>query len=114
VLHRDPSSPRYSDDIDIFHDAAALVGMNDTDDAAVLVGAGFTVTWQNRTDGFHRAWVERGGRLHDADLAVNKAWAATGKDPGLSPLLILNELTRHTKYQDSPKSVSACRSRCCH
>lgn len=154
ALHRDPSSPRYSDDIDVFHDAAELVEVNATADAAVLTEAGFTVVWQNRTAGFHRAWVARGGhgvkiewvfdsafrffpvvpdqllgyRLHDADLAVNKAlagagrlvirdyidlihlhrsylhlgalaWAATGKDPGLSPLLILNELNRHTRYQ---------------
>jgi hypothetical protein len=71
---------------------------------------------------------ELGYRLHDADLAVNKvlagvgrlvirdyidlihlhgsylhlgalAWAGTGKDPGLSPLLILSELNRHTRYQ---------------
>lgn len=27
------------------------------------------------------------------------AWAATGTDPGLSPLLVLNELQRHTRYQ---------------
>jgi len=29
------------------------------------------------------------------------AWAACGKDPGMSPLLILNELTRHTHYQEN-------------
>jgi len=72
--------------------------------------------------------AQLGYRLHDADLAVNKllagvgrlairdyidlidldgrylrlgalAWAACGKDPGMSPLLILNELNRHTRYQ---------------
>jgi hypothetical protein len=148
----------------VFHDAAALVEVNATADAAVLVEAGFGVTWQNRTEGFHRAWVERasqrvkiewvfdsafrffpvvedpvlGYRLHDADLAVNKAlagagrlvirdyidlihlhrtylqlgalaWAATGKDPGLSPLLILNELQRHTRYQ--PQDLAEVRLR---
>jgi hypothetical protein len=79
-----------------------------------------------------------GYRLHDADLAVNKvlagagrlvirdyldlihlhrhylplgvlAWAATGKDPGLSPLLILNELHRHTRYQ--PEELAEVRLR---
>lgn len=164
ALHRDPASPRYSDDIDVFHDAAELVAINAAEDAAVLAEAGFTVVWQNRTEGFHRAWVERDGkgvkiewvfdsafrffpvvpdpllgyRLHDADLAVNKtlagagrlvirdyidlihlhrtylhlgalAWAATGKDPGLSPLLILNELNRHTRYQ--PEDLAEVRLR---
>jgi hypothetical protein len=148
----------------VFHDAAELVAANATADATVLTDAGFVVVWQNRTEGFHRAWVERDGhgvkiewvfdsafrffpvvpdpllgyRLHDADLAVNKvlagagrlairdyidliylhrsylrlgalAWAATGKDPGLSPLLILNELNRHTRYQ--PEDLAEVRLR---
>ena len=164
ALHRHDSSPRFSDDIDVFHDAAALVAVNAAEDARVLAAAGFTVTWQTRTEGFHRAMVERDGqavklewvydsafrffpmeadadlgfRLHDADLAVNKvlagagllvirdyidliylhrtylqlgalSWAATGKDPGLSPLLILNELHRHTRYQ--PEDLAEVRLR---
>lgn len=69
-----------------------------------------------------------GFRLHPADLATNKvlaaagrtvirdfldvihlhetylplgalAWAASGKDPGLSPLFILNELVRTSRYR---------------
>lgn len=133
-------------------------------DAAALREAGFTVVWQTRMVGFHRAVAERDGRglkiewvydsafrffpvepdpvlgyrLHDADLAVNKvlagagrlairdyldllylhgsylevgalAWAGTGKDPGLSPLLILNELSRHTRYQ--PEDLAEVRLR---
>ena len=164
ALHRHASSPRYSEDIDVFHDAAAIVAVNADQDAAVLAEAGFDVVWQNRTEGLHRARVERDGqgvkiewvfdsafrffpvvpdpvlgyRLHDADLAVNKAlagigrlvirdyidliylhrtyvqlgalaWAATGKDPGLSPLLILNELHRHTRYQ--PEDLAEVRLR---
>lgn len=154
ALHRRASSPRYSEDIDGFHDAAEVVAQNAEGDARVLVEAGFGVEWQARSEGFLRASVSRGTdslkiawavdsafrffpvepdpllgyRLHDADLSVNKvlagagrlvirdyidliylhrsylhlgalAWAATGKDPGMSPLLILNELHRHTRYQ---------------
>lgn len=68
-----------------------------------------------------------GYRLQDADLAVNKvlagagrvkirdyldlvhleesglalgalAWAATGKDPGMAPLLVIDELSRNARY----------------
>lgn len=154
ALNRDPQSPRYSEDIDFFHDAAAIVDANADADARVLEAEGFSVTWDSPRAGFRRAWIERDGagmkiewtydsafrffpvqpdpilgyRLHDADLAVNKvlagagrlvirdyldliflheshlslgalAWAATGKDPGLSPLRILNELSRHSRYQ---------------
>lgn len=164
ALHRDPVSPRYSEDIDLFHDAAALVAANAEEDARVLQEAGFRLNWQTRTEGLHRAQVERDGlslkiewavdsafrffpvepdpvlgyRLHDADLAVNKVlaaagrlairdyidlihlhraylhlgaltWAATGKDPGMSPLLILNELARHSRYQ--PQDLAEVRLR---
>jgi hypothetical protein len=73
-----------------------------------------------------------GYRLHPADLAVNKvlaaagrsvirdfldvlhlhetylslgalAWAANGKDPGITPLFVLNELVRTSRYQ--PKDL---------
>ena len=154
ALNRDPHSPRYSEDIDFFHDAATIVDDNADADAEVLKAEGFGVSWESPRTGFRRAWIERDGarikvewaydsafrffpvqpdpilgyRLHDADLAVNKvlagagrlvirdyldliflhesylslgalAWAATGKDPGLSPLRILNELNRHSRYQ---------------
>jgi hypothetical protein len=157
-LHRDPGSPRFSGDIDLFHDEVRLVAENAQRDFATMRAAGLAVEWATRSETFHRAWVtigdERlklewvfdsafrffpvepdpvlGYRLHPADLATNKmlaaagrrvirdfldvlhlhetylslgalAWAATGKDPGMSPLFILNELVRTSKYQ--PKDL---------
>lgn len=154
ALHRVSGSPRYSEDIDIFHDAVALVADNADADAATLRKHGFRVEWTTRREAFCRAVVGDGRdllkmewaydsafrffpvetdpllgyRLHQADLAVNKilaaagrsvardflglmflhesylsigalAWAATGKDPGLSPLFILNELVRTNRYR---------------
>jgi hypothetical protein len=154
VLHRDPDSPRYSGDIDLFHDEVRLVAENAERDFAALRAAGLAVEWATRSETFHRAWVtvgeERlklewvfdsafrffpvesdpilGYRLHPADLATNKVlatagrrvirdfldllhlhetylplgflvWAASGKDPGLSPLFILNEIVRTSKYR---------------
>lgn len=154
-MHRDPTSPRFSSDIDLFHDEVRLVEENATRDVATLRAAGIAVEWATRNETFHRAWVtigeERlklewvfdsafrffpvepdpllGYRLHPADLATNKVlaaagrrvirdfldvlylhetflplgalvWAATGKDPGLSPLFILNELVRTSKYRE--------------
>ena len=154
ALLPDPGSPRFSDDVDIFHDAVCLVAANADADAATLRQHGLTVGWITRVEAHHRAlvgdgreqlkieWVYDsafrffpvepdpvlGYRLHRADLAVNKilaaagrtvardfldlmylhetylsvgalAWAATGKDPGLSPLFILNELVRTNRYR---------------
>ena len=158
ALHRDPGSPRFSGDIDLFHDEVRLVAENAQRDVETMRAAGLAVEWATRSETFHRAWVtigdERlklewvfdsafrffpvepdpvlGYRLHAADLATNKmlaaagrrvirdfldvlhlhetylslgalAWAATGKDPGMSPLFILNELVRTSKYQ--PKDL---------
>lgn len=158
ALHGDPASPRFSGDIDLFHDEVRLVAENAQRDFEIMRAAGLAVERATRSETFHRARVtigeerlklERvfdsafrffpvvadpmlGYRLHPADLAVNKmlaaagrtvirdfldvlhlhetyltigalAWAATGKDPGLSPLFILNELVRTSKYR--PKDL---------
>ena len=160
MLHRDPASPRYSGDIDLFHDEVRLVAENAERDVATLRAAGLVIEWAARSESFHRAWVVDGAqrlkiewvfdsafrffpvepdpllgyRLHPADLAVNKllaaagrtvirdfldvlhlhetylslgilAWAATGKDPGLSPLFILNELVRTSRYRPEDLAV---------
>jgi hypothetical protein len=155
-MHRDPLSPRYSEDIDIFHDPRVEVKTFAHQDAATLRQAGLEVSWEIEGNTFYRAWVEDrssgeriklewardtafrffpvepdpvlGYRLHWADLATNKilagagrmvirdfvdlvflhegwlplgalAWAAPAKDPGLSPLFILNELVRTSRYR---------------
>lgn len=105
ALHRDPISPRYSDDIGVFHDAADIVADNAEQDAIVLRESGFDVHWLVRAVGFHRAEIRAGReplkiewaydsafrffpvvpdpvlgfRLHDADLAVNKVLAGAGR-----------------------------------
>jgi hypothetical protein len=100
------AGPRFSADIDIFHDSEARLDSAVTADAAVLTGAGYTLTWppQQRT-GKREATVERQGEamllewvadasfrffptlpdelfgyvLHPADLATNKASAAADR-----------------------------------
>lgn len=153
ALHRGPGSIRFSEDIDIFHDAEAMVAEAAAGDQSALEAAGFRVERERSFPSLHRAWAGRGERrlrlewaldsafrffpavpdpilgyrLHDADLAVNKvlagagrvrvrdyvdliqldesglglgvlAWAATGKDPGMAPLLVLDELARNARY----------------
>ena len=154
MINVGPDSPRYSDDVDIFHDAAESVALAAAGDAAVLERTGFTVEWLLRRPEFQRAVVSRqenrlrlewtqdsayrffpvqqdpefGWRLHLADLATNKvlalagrwevrdfvdtlyldgsfaalgllAWAAAGKDPGLTPALILEQANRFNRLR---------------
>jgi hypothetical protein len=101
VINREDSSFRYSEDLDIFHDAAESVAVSAEADATALHGAGYAVEWALRQVGFFRAIVTRdqdqcrldwsydsafrffpaepdadfGYCLHRADLAVNKALA---------------------------------------
>lgn len=151
-LHAKPDSDRISHDIDLFHDAqAALIDACAKDEAALLAAVfnyQRTPLW---TDTFRRAkihgddeimeidWAvdsawrffppvtdsDFGWRLHDVDLACNKAlalagrsetrdlvdllawtrrfplaaicWAACGKDPGYNPLMLLEQMRRSAR-----------------
>ncbi|MBF0294285.1 MAG: hypothetical protein HQL96_03780 [Magnetococcales bacterium] len=115
--HRNPEShvagasalnqhgPRFSGDIDIFHDHEEAVALACEADSRVLMENGFLLQWLRRYPGLHAAVVERGGektklewlqdsdfrffptvmddlfgyRLHIIDLATNKALTAAGR-----------------------------------
>ncbi len=154
VINAAPDSPRYSDDVDIFHDAEESVAVAAAGDTDFLMREGFGIEWLVNRPGFQRALVSRDGqslrlewtqdsafrffpaqpdaefgwRLHLADLATNKvlalagrwevrdfvdtlyldesyaslgllAWAAAGKDPGLTPSLILEQANRFNRLR---------------
>lgn len=106
VLHRADDSPRYSQDLDFFHDVADSVAQCAEADAATLLGSGIDFEWLLRTPTFYRAvvsvegerlkleWAQDsafrffpvqadefcGYRLHDADAAVNKILALAGRE----------------------------------
>jgi hypothetical protein len=105
VINRADASFRYSDDLDIFHDAAESVAICAEADAEALLAAGCSVEWKFRREGSFRAEVSRGQEqcrldwsydsafrffpaepdeifgycLHTADLATNKMLALGGR-----------------------------------
>ena len=105
VINRSDASPRYSADLDLFHDAADSVAVCANADADQLLKGGYTVEWQIRQPGFYRAQASRGAdslklewcsdsafrffpvqpdpdfgyALHQADLATNKVLALAGR-----------------------------------
>ncbi len=105
AINRADNSPRYSADIDFFHDVAENVFTCAEGDAAALAQAGFTVEWLLRQPFLYRAnlakdsdrlkleWCfdsafrffpvqpdpELGYCLHQADLAANKVLALAGR-----------------------------------
>ena len=149
AVHFAPSSVRFSNDLDFFHDSAARVAQAFADDTALLKAAGYSHDIEISQPGFIRAIVSRDGEatrvdwahdsawrfmppvrdelggylLHEVDLAINKVlalagrdeprdfvdilfvhdrvlplagltWAAVGKDPGFTPLSLLELLKR--------------------
>jgi hypothetical protein len=133
AAHRNPESyiagavplnregPRYSDDIDIFHDREESVAAAAAADAALLEEEGFAVSWLRREPGIYGAAVQRQGEsmklewvrdsdfrffptvhdeefgyvLHLVDIATNKALAAAGRR---EPRDVLDLLTIHDQY----------------
>ncbi|MXZ71987.1 MAG: hypothetical protein F4Z04_10885 [Acidobacteria bacterium] len=105
VINRSVETPRYSLDLDLFHDLEDSVAQSAETDATTLVTAGHDLSWLLRTSAFHRAvvrleagslkieWAQDsafrfypvqedarlGYRLHDADAAVNKVLALAGR-----------------------------------
>jgi hypothetical protein len=97
--------PRFSGDIDIFHDSEARLESAAKADAAALTAAGYSVTWERVREGKREATVARRGEamplewvtdaafrffptqpdelfgyvLHPVDLATNKASAAADR-----------------------------------
>ncbi len=102
AAHRDP---RYSRDIDVFHDREERVSAAAINDAGVLQDAGYQLIWLRQLPVLYAAEVTREGAstrlewvadsdfrffptirdeifgyvLHPADLAMNKALAVAGR-----------------------------------
>jgi hypothetical protein len=105
VLHRAKHTPRFSQDVDLFHDLEENVVRNAEKDAETLRSAGYSFSWLQHTPFFCRAvvtvknrqlkmeWAQDsafrffplqqddfcGYRLHDADAATNKMLALAGR-----------------------------------
>lgn len=120
VLNQD--GPRFSGDIDIFHDREERVAQAAAEDTALLTENGFTIArWLRREPGIHAAVVQRRGestklewvtdsdfrffptvqdnlfgyRLHVVDIATNKALAAAGRR---EPRDVLDLLYIHERH----------------
>lgn len=105
AINRSEDSPRFSADVDLFHDVAEAVHAAALADAAVLAEQGYAVEWQllqpflrrarvlHGNDALRLDWCydsafrffpvqpdpEFGYCLHPADLATNKALALAGR-----------------------------------
>lgn len=123
VLHRGGDTPRFSQDLDLFHDLAESVARCAEADAAPLGDAGYELRGLLRTPAFYRAvlsavgaqlqieWAQEsacrffpvqedeecGYCLHHADAAVNKIVALAGRQEirGFVDILHLHDTYLH-------------------
>jgi hypothetical protein len=105
AINRYSNSPRYSADLDLFHDTMYDVGQSADQDAVVLTQNGYEFEWSLQQPNLRRAQVKRGDEafklewchdsafrffpvqpdaelgfcLHPADLATNKALALASR-----------------------------------
>lgn len=75
VLNAAPESPRYSQDINIFHDAVESVAQSAEADAATLNAHGYRVEWKTRQPNIWRAFVwGSGDEMVGLDWVVDSAF----------------------------------------
>jgi hypothetical protein len=115
ALHLQPTSKRYSNDLDYFHDSVERVATAFADDRALLEERGYVVQVDLNQPGYIRASVKQGSettsiewahdsawrflppiksdmvgyQLHPMDLAINKLLALAGRDEARDFLDIL-------------------------
>jgi hypothetical protein len=115
------AGPRFSADIDVFHDREEAVAATALADAAMIDQAGFRVEWLRRLPAIHVALIHEGNQathlewladsdfrffpvmpdelfgyvLHLADIATNKALAAAGRR---EPRDVVDLLLIHDRY----------------
>ncbi len=61
-LHQIPDSPRFSEDLDMFHDVEDSVARSAAFDVAVLDANGFALEWTLRQPAYLRAIAAKEGR----------------------------------------------------
>lgn len=79
AINRD--GPRFSDDIDIFHDSEARLESAVNADARVLAAAGYSATWGRTRTGKREATVVRSGEAMELEWAVDAAFRFFPRQP---------------------------------
>lgn len=85
VLNQTKETPRFSKDIDVFHDAEAQVATAATADSATLKTNGFNIHWIIEESGYFRADVSKGRQSVKMEWVRDSAFRffPTERDPEL-------------------------------
>ncbi|MGL4551309.1 MAG: nucleotidyl transferase AbiEii/AbiGii toxin family protein [Gemmataceae bacterium] len=83
VINRADDSPRFSKDMDIFHEADRQVVASAEADARSLSANGFEVEWEQIAPGIRKGKVRRGADLVELDWVVDSAFRFFPVQPDL-------------------------------
>jgi hypothetical protein len=113
VLNTEPDSPRYSKDMDIFHDVEESVATNAGADAALLRQSGYQVEWLLQQPMFQRAEAVRNGNRLRIEWVFDSAfrffpverdelagWRLNRHDAGTNKMLALMGRSEPRDYLD--------------
>jgi hypothetical protein len=99
--------PRFSGDIDIFHDSEARLESAAKADAAALTAAGYSVTWESQRQGKREATIARAGNTMRLEWATDAAFRFFPTQPDELFGYVLHPVDLAT---NKPKSGSCVRS----
>ena len=83
VLHRDPRSPRASQDVDVFHDAETCLAESARRDLETLRASGYTVEEGRPYPTFQRAIIRRGEFFSKLEWVMDSAFRFFPIEPDL-------------------------------
>ena len=81
MLNSAPDSPRYSKDLDVFHDLEESVAACAAADAAALIREGYAIEWVLRQPMFQRADVSRGAERVRVEWVFDSAFRFFPAEP---------------------------------
>jgi hypothetical protein len=74
AINRSSASPRYSADLDLFHDNVEYVGPSADQDAALLIKNGYNLEWSLQQPNLRRARINRGGEAFKLEWCHDSAF----------------------------------------
>jgi hypothetical protein len=107
VLNAEPDSPRFSKDVDIFHDVETAVAVSAESDALTLTRHGYRIVWVLRQPMIQRADAARGDDSLRIEWVFDSAFRFFPTEPDDLTGWRLNLYDAATNKQGAEKALKA-------
>jgi hypothetical protein len=101
--HRDRDAPRYSSDIDVFHDREERVARAAEQDSALLQEHGYLLQWIRREPNIYAVLAQRANETTKLEWVVDSDFRffPAMRDETFTPEGIINEIRRVARYTEA-------------